>query len=307
VPAAADEPKRGRIAGIPSYLPQENLAIGLAAVEASEMRQTQPHADLEASTIGNYPAQLKIVVANHGWPDRAGPRTRPNYTVEDSINVRSSGLWSRWTQVIKPECINVIQPIYQKFHVNNGKDMPSGTNKDDIVTFMKEALWARSQTPKGTPKVDEAGEEADEGEEGTPPEEGDKPMPAWYNGGAFFLTWLEMGPLSDNHRAAVFQMEGGQKAPTGDGREAQRAADSVEGPGSSSGVEKKGSYAEIMSKEADIELWKTQQADRAQTIEEKKLAIELEDDPDAKKTLKEELKVWLKENPRPKFGSKPPL
>ena len=117
--------KAGRLPGVPNYLAQENLAISLAALEASEMRQTQPEIDLSATTDAKYGAQLTtVVIPTYGWPEKAGTKAQPNYTPEKSIKVRSSGLFSRWTATIKPYCINEIQTIYTEYQVSGGGKEP---------------------------------------------------------------------------------------------------------------------------------------------------------------------------------------
>jgi len=53
------------------------------------------------------------------------------------------------------------------------------------------------------------------------------------------------------------------------------------------------SYASTMAKEAAIESYKAKLAGRKDMIDEMKLAIELEDDPDEQKKLKRKLKDFL--------------
>ena len=52
---------------LPDYLPQENLAIALAAQKAS-MKPDQTGSELEAGTKELYAAMLREVQATHGWP-----------------------------------------------------------------------------------------------------------------------------------------------------------------------------------------------------------------------------------------------
>ena len=58
--------KSGR-PSLPDYLPQENLAIALAAQKAS-IKPDQTVIDLENGTKELYSAMLRDVAATHGWP-----------------------------------------------------------------------------------------------------------------------------------------------------------------------------------------------------------------------------------------------
>ena len=57
------------------------------------------------------------------------------------------------------------------------------------------------------------------------------------------------------------------------------------------------SYAATMNKEASVEAYKAKLAGRKDRIEEMKLAISLEDDPEEKDNLKRKLKDFLEQQP----------
>lgn len=326
---AAPPVKKSRTVGVPNYLKEENLGIALAALEASDAKQTQPGIDLLAKTDELYGSNLRLhVVPTYGWPTNAGPKSNPNYSVEDSVvaRTRTGGLWNRWNTEIKPYCLNTIQAHYESFLVTaqgGEKTLPSGTNKDDATRYIKEMIFddkKRSVPPARKPAADsqaaatpdahspgagEAPADADPAQEDLPagkpaPEYTD--MPLDFDGGPFFLTWLHLGPLSDGGSAAVFQPEGGSKADVGDGRSSQREKEGLSSSGEKPSVagspSAAPSYADIMATEVTIEAWKTQLQARKDQIEEKKLEIELAS-ADEQPALKAALKEWLKNNPAP--------
>ena len=106
-------PSAGREQGTPNYVAQENLAIALAALEASELKQQQTGVDLSAEAAKVYAKHLDDVVAVYGWPTIHVKKTGQYWKKEDSVRVRGqpSVVWTRWTDVIKPYCLNTIQAL----------------------------------------------------------------------------------------------------------------------------------------------------------------------------------------------------
>ena len=60
-PAASAASKGGRAQGTPNYMAEENCACALAALEASELKQTQPVCDLVGEAQRRYSAHLDMV------------------------------------------------------------------------------------------------------------------------------------------------------------------------------------------------------------------------------------------------------
>ena len=96
---------------------------------------------------------------------------------------------------------------------------------------------------------------------------------------------------------------GAEPAAPGDGRNAQRDAETTEDRSFPKGVGSGGSsdisYAASMKKECAIEAYKAKLAGRKDKIEELKLEIDLEDDEEKKKAAKRKLLQFLRENPPP--------
>ena len=148
--SAAAASKGGRTLGTPNYIPEENAACALAALEASESKQTQPACDLTAEAQKRYPAQLDVVTDEHGW-SQVKVKGKV-WTKELSKEVRpKADVWDRWNSTIKPYLINVIQPLYQSLLVDTGgktKSKPSGTNAAQLETKLKQLLYAQTAKPK---------------------------------------------------------------------------------------------------------------------------------------------------------------
>ena len=136
----------GRPVGVPSYNRVEHVAIAAASLEANEMKQTNSAIDLAAIAASKYAGHLDLMVQEYGWPV-VSTRAGGTFTVQRSKEVRGQPqiVWKRWNEEIKPHCLNHIQGVYSEFLVSvnsaNGKDLPSGTTKEDADRYVRGRLW----------------------------------------------------------------------------------------------------------------------------------------------------------------------
>ena len=269
---------RGRKVGIPNLNSIENYSIALACLEASEQKQTQAAIDLNAEADAKYAKNLDHVLETEQWPNETTAKGGV-FTVEKS-KLERTGVFGRWTDVIRPYCLNTITGYYMEFLVCIGaaeKGLPSGTNEDDVVRYVKEKIFESMHTKKKRHQVDLVGGDDDDGEamdnDATPPV-----MPQSFDGGPFFLTWYKLGPLGkgrgcENNGSVYFAMPGAKAShsPPAGGTE-HGTTDSAERPQSHNGKETV-SYAGILKREAEVETYKVELAARKDRIEELKLLI----------------------------------
>lgn len=312
-----DPKAKGRTPGVPNYNDRENLAIALAGLEASEMKQTQPSVDLHAEATKVYPNNLDMVVDQYGWPNES-TKKGGLYTVEKSKEVRTD-IYTHWNDVIKPFCLNTINDKYMEFLVSinaSEKGLPSGTSEEECINYIKQRLYEEmTMKSKANKKkcVDLAGDDgaADDDEKGeddcTEPAQGeDVTMPSSFDGGPFFLTWKHLGPLGsgrggEHGGAAVFHLSGGTTSPSKANEDGEAGA--AEEAGSKGVASKQGqapSYAAIMQQEAKVETFKAELAARKDRIEELKLLVQYADE-DEREEAEKALKKYLQDTPLPKM------
>ena len=239
------------------------------------------------------------------------------YTVEKSKEMRTE-IFTRWTDVIKPFCLNQINNKYMDFLVIIGasdKGLPSGTSEEDCILYIKQKLYDETQAKskaKAKKTVNISGDDCDDdgGEEAedTPPcrQVRDKSaMTASFDGGAFFLTWMHLGPLGsgrgDEHGAAVFHLSGGTN-PKPNKPSAPDCDDDASGnPKKDSPGSKPPSYATLMQQEAKVETFTAELTARKDRVDkELKLVVQLasaEERADAEEELKKYLD--LRKTPLP--------
>ena len=190
--------------GVPNWQAVENLACARAALDASQRVQKQTGDALEGLTAKFYGESIKMAAQAHGFKEvmvkSGAPGIAPvTWSVSLSAAHRSLNgrLFHRWSQIIKKECINVINPVLKKLLNSDGK-IPSGKRPVDMIIETKEELWKAEQLKKRkrTPLVALADGNDTTGNDG---EESVLPMPTEYEGGAFFLTWSVLGPMGEKH------------------------------------------------------------------------------------------------------------
>ena len=155
--SAKKEAKEATIrAGVPNSGSLENWS-GAAASIAAEMRQQQSTAEQRslwaAEEFANYiPKHIAEVKgdARFEWKDLHMGKQYPLWDAARCIQVRThnKSIYNHWKGVVRPACLNVINPIYMAC-LNVDGTIPSGTTKDDMAEQVRVELYQREQ--KGTP------------------------------------------------------------------------------------------------------------------------------------------------------------
>ena len=123
------------------------LRTGIA-VSISSMETTAEM--LEKNMGEQWPEQLERAAKEHGWSEKNLKKrcgTQP-WTLElaKTARVELKRLWSQYL-VLKRWCINVANPQYVKF-LNADLSVPSGTNKEDVMAFMRGIFWLLEEHKK---------------------------------------------------------------------------------------------------------------------------------------------------------------
>ena len=149
---AAKGPQRKKRVQGPWMDSVEQLALlrtGIA-VSISSMETT---ADVLEKNMGEqWPEQLDRAAKEHGWSEKNlkkhyGELKEPwTLDLAKTARVDLKRLWSSYL-VLKRWCINVANPLYVKF-LNADLSVPSGTNKDDVMAFMRGVFWLLEEHKK---------------------------------------------------------------------------------------------------------------------------------------------------------------
>eukprot|EP00965_Chrysotila_dentata_P005897 193665-Pleurochrysis_carterae.AAC.1 len=127
----------------------ENIAVGLAAIEASSKKQNVPVSQLEDGTCKFYAAQLKEAHTKYvPFKNSTQKNTGVLWTMELSMQRRPAhgGLWERWKRGILPYLIKITPHYYQ---ITAGThDILSGKQLCDLVHAIKKRLWDEEQKSK---------------------------------------------------------------------------------------------------------------------------------------------------------------
>ena len=194
---------------IPNYQAVENLAVFDAALEASQRASQQPLTELEALTSQFYPLHLKkLCEKNPSWFVVKTKAGHPDWTFQRSGSTRAAAgrLFDRYKASVKLTIVNVILPILKK-KLNDDNTIPSGKNAETILHEVKEELWIQewNKTNKRRAAQSTNGGSGDAGgASSNPPTTAEPPaMPDSFDGGGFFLTFAERGPLSASPRSVL--------------------------------------------------------------------------------------------------------
>ena len=327
----------GRPVGVPSYNRVEQVAMVAASLEASEAKQAQSNVDLCAVAAEKYPAQLDIMIEKYGWPVES-TRQGGLWTAERSKEVRGQPqiVWNRYNGEIKKFCMNTIQSIYVNFLVSvnsaNGKDLPSGTTKDDAKKHVRQKLWEKEKMSKRQKTVDldppptadgdaeqAAGSQASPpGTESQSPQEAEiPPMPESYTGGPFCLSWEHFGPLGlggedagDDTGCAAFAMDSAS-APAGPSRAEQRenaagyssdaSSEAHQTPRGRGQAGAASSFGSLQRRENEINAYRSTLDGRRDAINEAKMLLDLAMTDEEKSEALQKLRGLLK-TPVPTLG-----
>ena len=321
----------GRPVGVPSYNRVEQVAMVAASLEASEAKQAQSNVDLCAVAAEKYPAQLDIMIEKYGWPVES-TRQGGLWTAEKSKEVRGQPqiVWNRYNGEIKKFCMNTIQSIYVNFLVSvnsaNGKDLPSGTTKDDAKKHVRQKLWEKEKMNKRQKTVDldpplpadGSGEDAAGSQASSPPgtesqssQEPDiPPMPESYQGGPFCLAWEHFGPLGlggedsgDETGCAAFAMDSAS-APAGPSRAEQRenaagyasdaSSESTHTPRGRGQAGAASRFGSLQQRENEINAYRSTLDGRRDAINEAKMLLDLAETNEEKAEALQKLRALLK-------------
>ena len=99
-----------------------------------------------------WPEQLDRAAKEHGWSEKNlkkhyGELKEPwTLDLAKTARVDLKRLWSSYL-VLKRWCINVTNPLYVRF-LNADLSVPSGTNKDDVMAYMRGVFWLLEEHKK---------------------------------------------------------------------------------------------------------------------------------------------------------------
>ena len=130
-------------------------------------------------------------------------------------------------------------------------------------------------------------------------------MPDGWDGGPFFLTWLELGPLAEGGCAELFQEEGGQPPPKGDTRAHRRDEEMKKRPPTNPVLEPEPPpYAKELFMETAVALLREEREARKDKLAEFQMMMSMASEAeDEMMTVRADMKQWIKENPPPTLES----
>ena len=142
--------RKKRVQG-PWMCPVEQLALLRTGIAVSISSMESTTEILESNMGKQWPEQLQRAATEYGWPEKNLKKKGPEgqaWTVEQSKKVRvdCKRLWAQYL-TLKRWCINVANPTYVKF-LNQDLSTPSGTNKEDVMNFMKGVFWLLDEHKK---------------------------------------------------------------------------------------------------------------------------------------------------------------